>query len=208
MQRFQESLALLDVVERSGVDERLGQALGEWGGDIVEEEAVEDDGEECSGGAFSRIDGRRPLHEACSVGEVAKVKVLLKMGEGTEETDLEGFAPLHYASTRGHGAVVKLLLDAGAIVDALDKARCTPLHLAIMNEHEAIVKALLAAGADKDITDSAGDTPMDYAEAVSKAMLSLLKGVSEEVSDNEWLDGIGVGKGSHNKKKKKKKKRK
>ena len=121
---------------------------------------------------------------------------------------IEQMTPLHEACITGELAKVKGLLGAGADVEATGEGGCTPLHLAIMNEHEAIVKALLAAGADKDITDSAGDTPMDYAEAVSKAMLSLLKGVSEEVSDNEWLDGIGVGKGSHNKKKKKKKKRK
>ena len=49
-------MALLDVVERSGVDERLGQALGEWGGEIAVkvEEAMEDDGEEVGMRRFAR----------------------------------------------------------------------------------------------------------------------------------------------------------
>ena len=79
------------------VDDRLGQALGDWGGGIIEEEAVEDDGEEFSTQRFVRKGGMTPLHEACAMGEVVRVKALINAGADIEAVDEDGMTPYHYS---------------------------------------------------------------------------------------------------------------
>jgi hypothetical protein len=90
-------LALLDIGERTGVGDRLGQALGDWGGGIIKEEAVEDDGEEIAKRTLARKGGMTPLHEACAMGEFVRVKALLKAGENMHAMDENGMTPYHYA---------------------------------------------------------------------------------------------------------------
>jgi hypothetical protein len=90
-------LALLDIGERTGVDDRLGQALGDWGGGIIEEEAVEDDGEEIAKRTLARKGGMTPLHEACAMGEFVRVKALINAGADIEAVDEDGMTPYHYS---------------------------------------------------------------------------------------------------------------
>ena len=161
MQRFQESLALLDVVERSGVDERLGQALGEWGGDIVEEEAVED-GEKCSYQGF-KMNGRTPMEVGIMIGEEGKVKALLTVGADIEAVNEYGNTPLLCASLFRNESVVKVLLEAGANTEARDEHGATPLHTAAYWGDERVAKLLLEAGANVEAVNKNGATPLHRA---------------------------------------------
>ena len=158
-------MALLDIGERTGVGDRLGQALGDWGGGTIEEEEVEDDGEEVGERYFPRRDGLTVLHEVCTTGEVTKVKALLNAGADIEAV-LEGgggVTPLHIA--KGNEAVVKELLKAGANTEASGVNGMTPLHTASSLGYESVVKELLKAGAKMEAEDTNGNTPLFIAVA-------------------------------------------
>ena len=109
-------MARLDI---GGVDvgDRVGGALEEWGGDTIEEEEVEDDGETVGSRALATLNGRTVLHEACITGEVGKVRALLQAGADIDATDEYEQTPLMYAFRMGHEAVILMLYKAGACRD-------------------------------------------------------------------------------------------
>ncbi len=83
--------------------------------------------------------GWTDLHKAAFVGDVERVKELLKKGADPNAQDEKGQTPLHEAAFWGRVGVVKLLLVYGAGPTVKDKDRNTPLDLArAKGRHEVV----------------------------------------------------------------------
>ena len=70
------------------------------------------------------------LHVAARGGHVPCIQLLLDLGVGVDQRNLEFKTPLHEAAQCGHSEAVKRLLRAGAQVDSLKRADWTPMMLA------------------------------------------------------------------------------
>ena len=70
------------------------------------------------------------LHVAARGGHVTCIQLLLDLGVGVDQRNLEFKTSLHEAAQCGHSEAVKLLLRTGAQVDSLKRADWTPLMLA------------------------------------------------------------------------------
>jgi ankyrin repeat protein len=112
--------------------------------------------------------------EACAVGELARVQVLIK-----QQPDLinayapDGFQPLGLAAFFGHTALVAWLLEVGALVDSPSRnpMRVMPLHSAIASKHTEIVKLLLDHDADVNAAQADDFTPLH--EAAQNGLLDV-----------------------------------
>jgi ankyrin repeat protein len=88
------------------------------------------------------------LHHMSAEGEVAKARLLLDHGAGSDLIDDEyRSTPLGVAARRGQRALVELLLERGADPRAGGAAWSTPLAWALKRGHSEIVALLRAAGA-------------------------------------------------------------
>ena len=115
----------------------------------------------------SRVRKRVPMDsllEACSEGNVVKVKILLAAGADPGVRDVHSErTPLHRAARHGHADVVNTLLAAGADRECRDDTQRTPLHYAAYCGRAEVVNSLLAAGADRECWDDTKMTPLHYA---------------------------------------------
>jgi hypothetical protein len=76
-------------------------------------------------------DGDTPLHDACRLGSLARVRLLLDAGARTDARDDDlGTTPLHIACDRGRVGCVRLLLEAGAATQEVDASGRTATVLA------------------------------------------------------------------------------
>ena len=126
------------------------------------------------------------LHLACSKGQMAMARALLKRGADRMARDSRECSPLHVAASMGALSCVILLVGrpekpslTPEEVNAQNADSWTPLHCADINAHEKICGVLLAAGARLDAKDSAGFTPLQYAQhehPSNVALLELLSG--------------------------------
>jgi ankyrin repeat protein len=117
---------------------------------------------------LDEIEFLRSCCHAASVGDLTKVKTLLKKHPACVDSDgvdrKSGYTPLHYASRAGHLDIVRELLAAGAAVNAATTAGgATPLHRAAYAGHIDVVQVLIQAGAVVDLADSDGQTALDKA---------------------------------------------
>ena len=121
--------------------------------------------------------GYTPILDACRVGYMNIVKLLLKNGADLNISGgASGRTPLHdlfYSKIEGSFTITKgkkyfkesakFLIDQGADVNARDRFGYTPLHLYCSKFHlgvQELVKALLENGADVNARDNYGNTPL------------------------------------------------
>jgi hypothetical protein len=105
----------------------------------------------------------RQLIEASRIGDIEKVKKLLKEGADVNAKNGYDATPLHLASLHGHVEIVKLLIENGADVNAKSSYDVTPLHFAAYYGHIQVVKVLLEHGADPNIMNKDGKAAIDLA---------------------------------------------
>jgi hypothetical protein len=105
----------------------------------------------------------KELLKASGIGDVEKVKKLLKEGADVNAKDKWDDTPLHLAAIYGHIEVVKVLIENGAYVNAKNKFGNTPLHAAALNGHINVIKMLLERGAYLNIKNNEGKTAIDLA---------------------------------------------
>ncbi|MCC6232489.1 MAG: ankyrin repeat domain-containing protein [Verrucomicrobiales bacterium] len=94
------------------------------------------------------VEGRTPLFQAASKGQLAVVKALIAWGadvNSNRSTSRE--TALHAAAGEGHKAVVEALLEARANPNARSAQDRTPLSAAAGRGYAAVVESLLARGA-------------------------------------------------------------
>ena len=57
------------------------------------------------------LDGQTPLHEACQMGDLATVKVLLQFGANPHLTNRDGFSIVHLATFSGNSELLVLVMN-------------------------------------------------------------------------------------------------
>jgi len=81
------------------------------------------------------------IHQASGMGDLAKVKALLKKNpELVYSTDSAGASPLHFAAQFDRKDVAKLLLANKADVNAKAKDGLSPLQAAVQFDHKKMVE--------------------------------------------------------------------
>eukprot|EP00730_Choanoeca_flexa_P004047 TRINITY_DN11584_c0_g1_i5.p2 TRINITY_DN11584_c0_g1~~TRINITY_DN11584_c0_g1_i5.p2 ORF type:complete len:153 (+),score=34.83 TRINITY_DN11584_c0_g1_i5:611-1069(+) len=95
-------------------------------------------------------EGHTPLWAACSIGDIAMVKVLLEKGAeiNVHEQGPNNALPIYVAAFNNHIDVLEFLLANGAEVDARTTIHTTTLHGAAQVGNCQAVKVLLEHGAD------------------------------------------------------------
>lgn len=93
------------------------------------------------------VQGRTPLHWACSCGDADDVKTLVDAGADLNIKDNHGLTPLIIAAGHGNVTMIKKLLNSGACIRDCTKRGDSPLHFACKYQNEvAPVRALVEAG--------------------------------------------------------------
>lgn len=123
--------------------------------------------------AKGRVLKRNELHQACSSGDLDRVKACVETVD-INERSLDGFTPLFLAVKANHVDVAQFLLEAGADHALLNGTHGIPaLHQAVKDKNIAMVKLLIRNGADRDLEDLAGTTVFEM--QLSIPMWSALK---------------------------------
>lgn len=108
--------------------------------------------------------GFLPLHEACRIGDLDLVTLILVKGADIQAVDGEGLHPLHHASQNDHTRIIELLLDFAKESEIIDLATSdsqkTALHFAAENGHVQSINVLMKRGARGDIYDKNTCTPL------------------------------------------------
>lgn len=109
------------------------------------------------------IDGRLPLCEAVTAGNLDAVKLLLSLGADPDAQDRKGRSALHCAVlTKGLAEVLDCVLERATKLDLQDEEGCTPLHLASFGAvHDVAVMELLLRGANSMVSNHDGWYPIE-----------------------------------------------
>lgn len=107
--------------------------------------------------------GSTPLSDACSLGYLDLVRLLLEHGAALW---LEGQhdPTLHQAVRGGNVEIVRLILDAGANVNEQADLAEAPLHLAVEDDKVEIAALLMSRGADPHLKRIFDESALDVAE--------------------------------------------
>merc|ERR1712130_117737 len=111
------------------------------------------------------------LFAACTEGDVAKAKELLKKEtkETIDQVDFYGYTALHAACEAGHADLIVPLLEAGADINrATYDATFTSLHHALAKAKWDCARILVKAGANLHATNQEGKTPELLADFVNE----------------------------------------
>jgi ankyrin repeat protein len=104
------------------------------------------------------------IHQAAWVGDLARVRLLLKSNPDLAfSKNNHADTPLHFAAFNGHKDVAELLLASNADVNATDKDGWTPLHFAADKGHKDIAELLLANQAAVNAKAVGGYSPLSFA---------------------------------------------
>lgn len=97
---------------------------------------------------FTDDHNQRPIHCACTGGNVEVVRLLYQAGSAIHAADELGQHPLHIAAKLGHVDVVRYLLSRSAHINSSKtfEVHATPLHLAIEAKQLECVEALVESG--------------------------------------------------------------
>eukprot|EP00041_Stephanoeca_diplocostata_P041721 m.8627 g.8627 ORF g.8627 m.8627 type:complete len:718 (-) comp6622_c0_seq2:245-2398(-) len=117
---------------------------------------------------------RSPVHQACAIGDIDKLKMLITEHVDIDCQSADGYTPLYFAVKNNHLAVVEFLLDNGADVSV----RCgthlsPPLYEATKQNNADIVRTLIKNGAQTTQRTGAGASVFDL--PVNIRMWSILK---------------------------------
>lgn len=144
---------------------------------------------------MSGLDRLHPLHDACTRGDLEKVRRLVEglshdvneRGEPPQQ-----WCPLHCAAVSGQCAVSQYLIQRQADISVRDADGWTALHMAASHGHAALVEFLLQSNADFALKDYDGFTSLHEAARNSRheVVLLLLKAGARYV--DAYFQGYGV----------------
>jgi|GEM_PF-1193126 len=123
------------------------------------------------------------LLEACLLGRIGFVDILLELGASVHARSADGDTPLILAAVQGSSAVVNRLLDKGSDIEARNGHGLTALMEAAFWGNTEVVKTLVERGADVHAVDCKGRTAFDWAgEEERHEVVDLLAAVQESSS--------------------------
>jgi ankyrin repeat protein len=129
------------------------------------------------------------LMEAVQAGNAARVKALLREGDGVRAKDEAGNTALHYASRKD---IAAMLVAAGAPLEARnDDFGMTPL----FNVTTEVAALLIEKGADVNARAAKGMTPLTWAvywDQKEKAALLIAKGANVNARDDDGKTALHV----------------
>uniref|UniRef100_A0A8C6TT58 Uncharacterized protein n=1 Tax=Neogobius melanostomus TaxID=47308 RepID=A0A8C6TT58_9GOBI len=123
------------------------------------------------------------IHKAASVGDLAKLKELLKQGKDINQTDKKLRTALHVACAVGCVDVVQFLQGRTALMKA------------VQSQHEACVHILLENNPEADLADGDGNTALHFSAnlpSVTVTQLLLMYGVDLNTSNQEGLTPLSL----------------
>ena len=131
-------------------------------------------------------EGRNPLYEAASNGDIESVSYLLPM---TVDKDASKFiwAPLHAAAFNGFLEIVKVLIEGGVNVERLNDDGETALSIAVKEGHTAVARTLLEVMDNVDCHGSESKTPLFHACVIGNSEIAtklLSRGADSRFSRN------------------------
>ena len=104
------------------------------------------------------------LHQACSEGDVERLKVLLCQGASLLDKGSKSDTPLHLACRAGKTEVASFLIQLGADIHVKDRYnRYAPLHCACRSGHVDTVRLLVELGADVNVKGNNRYAPLHCA---------------------------------------------
>lgn len=114
----------------------------------------------------SGINFEFPLHKACQLGNLDKVRDLAEGITSTKknvnEKDDFGWTPLFYAVESAHTHIVTYLVSQKASVRLKDNDSRNLLHHAAIGNNPTLIQTLASFGCDVNVKDSYGDVPLFY----------------------------------------------
>jgi ankyrin repeat protein len=114
----------------------------------------------------SGINFEFPLHKACQLGNLDKVRDLAEGITSTKknvnEKDDFGWTPLFYAVESAHTHIVTYLVAQKASVRLRDNDSRNLLHHAAIGNSPTLIQTLARLGCDANLKDSYGDVPLFY----------------------------------------------
>ena len=112
-------------------------------------------------------EGRTPMHEAATNGDVESVQALLRAGGELDARSERGQTPLDRAIAHGQAAVARLLIDAGAATDLFTACR--------FGAAQRVVRFLIEQPELTNVRNPTGHSPLDVARLYcQKAIVRLL----------------------------------
>jgi ankyrin repeat protein len=107
--------------------------------------------------------GTTPLMHAALLGDVARIKRLLREGADLNAVSPDGSTALIYAATNDNSAATECLLKAGADPNAEMKGGGNALTAAVVTDHRRNVELLLRAGMNPNVKTVEGETVLAFA---------------------------------------------
>ncbi|XP_034391748.1 ankyrin repeat domain-containing protein 36C isoform X1 [Cyclopterus lumpus] len=102
------------------------------------------------------------VHKAASVGDLAKLKQLVKKND-INQLDKENRTALHIACASGHVEVVQFLVESKAKLNLCDNQNRSALMKAVQGQHERCVSILLENHAEPNLVDVNSNTALHLA---------------------------------------------
>ena len=109
------------------------------------------------------VRGVAPLHEACYLGSIKCVKILVEHGADVNFTDSEGWTPLHAAVCGEHTSCIKYLVENQADINVSDMQGISPLRIAVNVKNIELIDYLVKRGADVMSTSKDGKSTLQFA---------------------------------------------
>ncbi|XP_063904911.1 uncharacterized protein LOC135123980 isoform X2 [Zophobas morio] len=107
--------------------------------------------------------GRMPVHYACEVGDIRRLRALVSKSADLNASDNEKKRPIHYACQIDNYNIIKLLVEKKVKLNVQDSLGRTPLHYTCNTGNFKIAEFLVNQGPDVNVRDNEGKTPLHIA---------------------------------------------
>ncbi|GMH47663.1 hypothetical protein TL16_g00116 [Triparma laevis f. inornata] len=130
---------------------------------------------------------------AAGVGNMDRIRVLVKYGIDVNSGDFDGRTALHLASSEGNLRVVELLLSMEADVNKKDRWGHTPLSDAVGKGHDLVAAALFARGGELNMKAATSDFMKASREGdLAKLKLFVENGINVDCVDYDISTALHV----------------